>query len=464
MTPLNSKSARTIAAIVLNQFDPKRSYAGPILNEMLHQTDEKQRATDLVFGSIRNLSAIDMVIAKLADCPTDRIQSTVLNTIRIGTYELIYSPQTPDYPIVNEAVEYAKTIVGEKRAGFVNAVLRQIARHIKNRQVTFCEAAIERTLPQTPSTGCEFDTDILQNPQDSPVDYFSSAFSLPKWLIRDWLAQFTTEQVWQVCFASSRKPGIYIRPNALKTTPQLLAEKLRQADIDLEIVDDTMLKIKSPGSVTELPGFTEGLFSIQDTSAALPVRLLQPKPDWTILDLCAAPGTKTTQLAELTGDKAQIIATDIDAERLKLVEENISRLGIKNVRMIPYEQLINSKFKILNSKFTIDSFDCVLLDVPCSNTGVLARRPEARYRISQKAITQMTKIQTSLLESALAFIKPNGKICYCTCSIQGCENSELVKKILQKNSNFKLNSEKLFLPSAQKFDCDGCYAAIIIKT
>jgi len=456
MPPQKAKTARHIAAAVLNRLDIKRDYAGQILNEMLCQTDEKQRATDLVFGCIRNLSAIDMVIAKLADCPADRIQSIVLNTIRIGTYELIYSPQTPDYPIVNEAVEYAGSIAGEKRAGFVNAVLRQIARHIKNRQAPLCEDAIKRTLPQTPTTGCEFDIDILQNPQDSPADYFSCAFSLPRWLIKDWLTQFTAEQVKQVCFASNRKPGIYIRPNILKITIQQLADKLRNADIDIEIVDDSMLKIKSPGLVTDLPGFTEGLFTIQDTSAAQPVRLLQPEPDWTILDLCAAPGTKTTQLAEATGDKAKIIATDIDGVRLKLVRENIARLGINSVCIVAYEQI---KQKIAE----IGLFDAVLLDVPCSNTGVLARRPEARYRITQKVVQKLTVMQSELLEYAGDLLKPNGKICYCTCSIQSCENSELIKKFLQKNSNFKLNSEELFLPAAQKFDCDGCYAAILVK-
>ncbi|UCE99027.1 MAG: methyltransferase domain-containing protein [Planctomycetota bacterium] len=457
MTSQKLKSARTIAAIVLNRFDPKYDYAGPILSEMLHQTDEKQRATDLVYGSIRNRPAIDMVIAKLADCPTDRIQSTVLNTIRIGAYELIYCPQAPEYSIINEAVENAKIVAGEKRAGFVNAVLRQIDRHIKNRQSPLSETTTERTLPQTTTTGCEFDTEILQKPQVSPVDYFSSAFSLPRWLISDWLAEFGEEQVRQICFASNRRPGIYIRANTLKTTTQLLAEKLSQTNIDLEIVDGSMLKIKAPQAVTELPGFTEGLFSIQDISAAQPVQLLQPKPDWTILDLCAAPGTKTTQLTEATGDKAKIIATDIDSERLKKVKENIIRLGLNSVGIIEYENLQDAAAEI-------GLFDCILLDVPCSNTGVLSKRPEARYRISNDAIQKLTKTQTELLESAIKLLKPKGGICYSTCSIQKCENSELVKNFLQKNASFELKSERLFLPSAHKFDCDGCYVAIITKT
>ena len=472
-------TSRTLAATVLNQFDPKRGYAGPILNKLLPQTDEKQRATDLVLGSIRNRSAIDMVIAKLADCPPKRIPAKLLNIIRIGAYELIYSPQTPDYSIVNEAVENAKAIVGKKQTSFVNAVLRQITRHIQNRQIPLSEADTQRTLPQTPSTGCEFDTDILPDPKGSPADFLSAAFSLPKWLVSGWLAEFGQESTQQVCFASNRRPSIYIRPNTLKTTAQKLAEKLRQAGIDLETTssvipaklvpkgagiqksndtDDSMIRIKSPKEVTQLPGFAEGEFTVQDISAAQPLRLLQPQRQWTILDLCAAPGTKTAQLAELTGDKAKIIATDIDTKRLKMVRENIARLGIKTVTVIEYEHLFNnSKFSILNSKF-----NAVLLDVPCSNTGVLAKRPEVRLRIRPKTIAKLTKIQGQLLESAASMIKPKGKICYSTCSIQRCENSELVKDFLQKNPDFELESEQLILPSADGAgDHDGGYVAII---
>ena len=191
------------------------------------------------------------------------------------------------------------------------------------------------------------------------------------------------------------------------------------------------------------------------------MQLLQPQPGWTILDLCAAPGTKTTQLAEMTGDKAKIIATDIDSERLKKVKENTTRLGINSVRITPYEELFQ------NSKFPASGgaglFDCILLDVPCSNSGVLAKRPEARYRISQKAIQKLTITQGELLESAINLLKPKGKICYSTCSIQKCENSELIKKFLQKNSQLKLETELLTLPSAEDFDRDGGYAAVITK-
>ncbi len=467
MTGHSKKTARQIATALLNRFDPKRGYAAAILSDLLHQTNETQRATDLVFGSIRNRILIDYVITRFADCPVERIQPELLNIIRIASFELLYSPQTPEYSIVNEAVNMAKALARKKQTNFVNAVLRQITRHIQNRQVTLSKADSMRILPQNISTGCQFDADILADPQTSPAEYFSIVFSLPQWLVTDWLNDFGTDSTRQICFASNRRPSIYIRPNILKTTTQKFAEIFHQADIDFEILpivipaeagiqessdaDESMIKLKSPRAITELPGFKEGLFTVQDITASLPVRLLNPQPEWKILDLCAAPGTKTTQLAELTEDSAKIIATDIDPERLKSVKENTTRLGITCVNILPYEQLLNSKF------------DSVLLDVPCSNTGVLAKRIEVRFRINPKAVKEMAKTQASLLAAAAKMLKPNGKICYSTCSIQKAENRERVQDFLRQTPGFELQSELLTLPSAEGFDRDGGYVAIITR-
>jgi len=467
MTSQGSKTAREIATAVLNQFDPKHNYAAPILSKMLQQTNEKQRATDLVFGTIRNRIAVDKVIAVFSGRPLERISPRLLNIIRVASYELIYSPQTPEYSIVNEAVSVAKALAAKKQTGFVNAVLRQITRHIQNRQIPLSQADPKKAIPQSTATGCQFDTCFLPDLEASPPDYFSTTFSLPKWLVTDWLNEFSLEQVRQICFAGNRRPSIYIRPNTLKITTQQLAEKFSQADIEFAIIPDvipaeaeirisndvdaSMIKIGSPRTITELPGFTEGLFTVQDITASLPARLLEPQPEWTILDLCAAPGTKTTQLAELTEDSAKIIATDIDAERLKSVEENITRLGITSVNIVPYGQMLNSKF------------DCVLLDVPCSNTGVLAKRIEIRYRINTEAIKQLSQTQGNLLTAAAKMIKPNGKICYSTCSIQKAENSRLIKDCLLKNPCFELESELLTLPSVNGIDHDGGYVAIIAR-
>ena len=462
------KSARQIAVEVLNQFDPERNYATTILNKLLYRTTERQRATDLVFGSIRNRMVLDTVIARLSGQPIERIAARLLNILRIATFELICAPETPEYSIVNEAVENAKAIGGKKHVGFVNAVLRQTTRHITKRQVNFTEANLRNTIPQTATTVCEFDpstTDLLPDDETSPDAYLSAAFSLPKWLVTDWLGQFGTELTHQICIASNRKPSIYIRPNRLKTTTKELAQQLRQANIDFEIISESRshpsepeppMKVKSPKAVTELPGFAEGLFTVQDIASSKAVEILEPQPDWTILDLCAAPGVKTTQLAELTGDSARIIATDINSRRLQKVKANTARLAIESISTVAYENL---ESHVAN----VDRFDAVLLDVPCSNTGVLSKRPEVRFRIREDAVTKLTKIQTELLEKTSKLVKPAGKICYSTCSIEPAENNLCIQNFLHRNRRFRLKSELLTLPSVRETDCDGGYVAVLVR-
>lgn len=439
----------------LNRFETNQAgYAGAILNKLLGATSEKQRATDLVFGTIRNRLTIDMVIAKLADCPAERVSKKLLNIIRVGIYELIYCPSTSDYAAVNEAVNIAKAVAGKKGAGFVNAVLRQVTRNITNRQQAILETDIEKTIPQTPSTGCEFDCNILPNPKTSPADYLNGAFSLPKWLVAGWVEVFGFEKSRQICFASNRKGGIYLRINPLKTTAEQLSERLGQADIDFELAaEGAMIGLKGAQAVAQLPGFAEGLFSVQDITARQAVEDLSPQQGWRILDMCAAPGGKTCQLAEATADKAEIIATDIDKSRLTKVNENIKRLGVKSVRVIEYEDLAEHVAKE-------GDFDCILLDVPCSNTGVLSKRPEVRYRINSKAVARLVEIQTKLLAKAVKMIKPTGRILYSTCSIERAENTELINHVLKQNG-FELEAERLTLPCAEGFGCDGGYTAII---
>jgi 16S rRNA (cytosine967-C5)-methyltransferase len=183
------------------------------------------------------------------------------------------------------------------------------------------------------------------------------------------------------------------------------------------------------------------------------VRVLDPQPGWSILDLCSAPGTKTTQLAEATQDSASIIATDINPERLDRVRENITRLGLASVTILPYAQLEQKQ---------AGSFDAILLDAPCSNAGVLARRVEARFRIRRKAVQEIAATQKALLAKAAHLVKPGGRICYSTCSIQRQENQD-VREFLTESSQFELAREELILPSADLFDHDGAYVALLTR-
>jgi len=468
----NLQSARAIAAQVLHGFDPARAYAGRKLDRLLEHTQEKQRATDLVHGTIRNRCAIDAVIARFSGRPISRIDAKLLSILRVAVYELAYTPATPVYSIVDEAVKTVGKAGGKKQSGFVNAVLRQIERHITNRQANLAQADPRRTLVQTPQTGCEFDTDFLPDPKADAAPYLSLCFSLPSWLAGEWLDQFGPEQTRAICLACNRRPSLYIRINPLRTTPENLLTKLHQANVQAEHAGSDavrrypdmpsrahyeqpdLIRIAGPHAVTQLAGFAEGLFTVQDLSASMAVRLLDPKPGWSILDLCSAPGTKTTQIAELSRDEARITATDIDAERLERVRENIARLGLKSVTIVPHAQL---------EEGVLGPFDAILIDAPCSNTGVLARRVEVRFRVTAQAVQDIAAVQRGLLAKMAGLVKPGGRICYSTCSIQRQENQNMIRGFLGDHSEFELANESLLLPTTAPFDHDGAYAALLIR-
>lgn len=455
MSEAAPRSARAVAAEALRRFDPARDYATTVLEPLLDRTDERQRATDLVLGTVRDLFAIDAVIAQFSGRPIERIARPLLSVIRPAVYELAYAPAAPIYSIVNEAANVSKELGGPKQTGFVNAVLRAIVRHIVDREADLATAHPRRVLVHGFKTGCAFDTDFLPDPNKAPAAYLGTCFSLPTWLVTEWLEDLGPERTRAVCLGSNRRPGLYVRVNALKTTAEALLERLRRAEIQAEQAPapaDDMLRIKSPRSVTQLPGFSEGLFTVQDPSAARAVRLLQPQRDWTILDMCGAPGTKTTQLAEATGDTARIVATDVDADRLERVRENVTRLGLGNVTVVAYEELAQD---------APEPYDAVLLDVPCSNTGVLAKRIEVRFRITPKTLAVLAKTQSDLLDRAATLLKPGGTICYSTCSIQSRENQDVVRAFLSRRPHFAPVREEVTLPSAEPFEHDGAYVAVL---
>lgn len=444
---------RSAAAKILTEMHKDKQFAGDALDKYPKLTN-RQKATDLVFGVIKNRLVIDLVIEKVCGVQVEHIQNKILNIIRVGVYELIFCPQSKEYVLVSEAVEYAKHIAKTKGAGFVNAILRKMQKHIVGRQKMLEQTKLRNTVPQSKDTGCQFDIEILPAPDRSPQEYLSLAFSLPGWLVKSWLDEYGLEQTREICFASNRRPSVYLRPNPLKTTAKELAEKLKTAEVECDIEPESqMIKLTSPKAITSLPGFDEGLFVVQDLASSHVVRALKSRPDWKILDLCAAPGTKTTQLAEATGGKAKIFATDIDFNRLKMIGENITRLGLTGcVTVIEYGDVEKQ-----------GGFDCVLVDAPCSNSGVLARRAEVRHRINKGDVKKLAQTQMSLLSKAAGILKPKGVICYSTCSIQPEEDSLLVRRFIKENPRFKIESENLILPSADKFDRDGSYAAVIIR-
>jgi 16S rRNA (cytosine967-C5)-methyltransferase len=452
-------SARTVAVEVLAGLNIQKHDTAARLDLWMNKTDQRARATDLVFGVIRNLTALDSVLQKTADIKHEHTDKKILALLRIGAYELIYVPATPDYAILNDAATLAAA-VSKKSKGFVNAVLRNVQRAIQNRSLPLDDQNSRRTLPTSDNTGCVFTTDILPDPQQDLAAFLSQAFSLPAWLIRQWLTDFGPQQTRQICHASNRRPSVILRPNTLKITAQKLHEQLQTQGLEVLLSpDEKCFKLLQSVDIAKLKSFQEGLFFIQDPTAFEAINLLPPQNKQTVLDLCAAPGTKTAVLAAAMQNAGVIYATDADSKRLQKVTQNCQRLGIRSVQIIePY-----TLDAFLSHKHPIDA---VIADVPCSNTGVLARRAEARWRLDEKSIASLTKIQSQLLQKAISTVRPGGLILYSTCTILRQENQSLIKDILAQNPAISLVREQLILPAVEtrdSFDHDGGYAALLQK-
>jgi len=450
------RSARFIAADVLKRYDPRQHPVTDKLRSRLKDTDQGQRCTDLVLGVLRRQTALDRVIEHFAGCPTQRITKALRPLIRIAVYELVFCEQTPVYSIVNEAVEIARILAGPKQVGFVNAVLREVARHIRCRSTPSPFQNPRATLIWDLDRGCEFDQAFLPDPQQQAAQYLHQCFSLPQWLIDCWLGEFDYATTWDICLGSVRRPSVYLRPNTLKTSVQGLADHLSEAGIEAHVCDAGLLRLAGAGDISKIPGFECGWFSVQDLAAFQVGLLLRPAQDARVLDMCAAPGGKTTHLAELTRNRVTILATDINPERLCRVSENARRLGLDAIQIVDYQH-------IQSCVQDQGPFDLILLDVPCSNTGVLAKRVELRFRSTPRFIEACAETQMQLLKSAGHMLAPRGRICYSTCSILRAENQDSVARFLAQDPGFLLEEEKLTLPTARLPDSDGGYVAIMRK-
>ncbi len=446
-------TGRQVALKVLSSFNVNSHDASELLSKHLSSTNEKPRACDLVYGSIRNLVLIDYVLTKTAVFDPTRVNKRLLNTIRIGAYELLFSHATPDYAIVDQAVN---AISSKKGRGFVNAVLRNMARAIAQRSLVGEFSFSSKIAPTSPDSCVVFSSDIFPAPENSFSEYLSIIFSIPKWLVEQWLSEFSQEQTVDICFGSNRRPSVYLRPNITKITPHKLLERLKSSEIECELVSsDAMLKLSSSTSIAHLGEFKEGLFSVQDVTAAKVAPLLAPSPFDVVADICSAPGTKTTHIAELMGNCGKVIATDIDPDRLAKVGLSAQRLGLDIIETSSFD----SVFEHINQSHA----QLILLDVPCSNTGVMAKRCELRHRINPRALEALANIQFSLLDRVANELSSCKRICYSTCSIMAEENSQVVKRFIDCHRDFSIARSELTLPSSVSHGRDGGYVAILIR-
>jgi len=465
---VNGKNPRQIAARVLQQRRADGGFIEDLLENALADAQvsplDRALCQEILYGVVRWQATLDWLIARKT---AGRPQKPALqNLLRLGLYQIFWLDRIPGHAAVNETVELAKRNGFGAQAGFLNAVLRGYLREADATKKLLGELKTSR-----PALG----------------------WSHPEWLVARWQKRWGAERTARLLEWNNTPPKTFARVNRLKVDAGRLLEKWREENVEYDFVrsggrqtaaflaetessgflpkaatlDHLVFELKSHPRLASLESFQRGWFYIQDPSTLLAPCNLEPQPGETILDLCAAPGGKTTFIAQLMNNQGRIVAMDNSQERLKLLQANCARLGVTCVeaseRRSPTRHVgVQASACTPDTlKRELQPFDRVLVDVPCSNTGVLRRRVDLRWRIHPKEIGRLCKIQRGLLRQAASQVKPGGILVYSTCSLEPEENGEVVKQFLTGHPDFKLESEQELLPFAD--DVDGAYVARLKK-
>lgn len=455
-------AARRIALDVLERVDRGSAYADLALHHALARSDagaaERGLATELVSGSLRWRGRLDYVLARALDRPLDQLDPPVANVLRLAAYQLLFADRIPDRAAVDQAVRSARAAGAARAAGLVNAVLRRVAR--EHASVVFPALATD------------------------PVAHLVHALSLPPWIAERALARFGPDGAAAFALASNRPPALCVRTNPLRSDPASLQEALRPRFPDAAPgrFAPGALRLGHGGDPARDPAFGEGRFTVQDEASQLVVELLDPRPGESILDTCAAPGTKTTAIAERLGEAGNVLALDRNPRRLGLVERDAQRLGLNRVCVLARDATAEltdlPRFDDTPGDRAPARFDRVLVDAPCSGLGTLRRNPDARWRLSADDPARLAGIQSAILDRAAQTLGPGGCLVYSTCTWLPEENEAVIDRFVAEHESFRILSRSE-LPAAvapfvdergfmrclpQLHDTDGFFAARLERT
>ena len=390
---------------------------------------DRHLCQELAYGIVRWQATLDWLIARKT---AGRVQMPILqNLLRLGLYQIFWLDRIPDHAAVHETVELARQNGLHSQTGFVNAVLRGYLRESEATQRLLVELKT-----QQPHLG----------------------YSHPEWLVGRWQERWGADRAAQLMEWNNRPPKTFARVNTLKADPAKLIAQWREEGVEYDFVrkdwieENLAFELKSHPPFGQLPSFQQGLFYVQDPSTLLAARELDPQRGESVLDLCAAPGGKSTYLAQLMGNEGRLLAHETAPERLKLIEQNCARLGVTCVQTV-LPSTLNSQPSTV--------FDRILIDAPCSNTGVMRRRVDLRWRIRPKEIGRLRATQGELLHQAASLLKQGGTLVYSTCSLEPEENGDVVDGFLGEHLDFRLERTRELLPFVE--GVDGTYVARLVR-
>jgi 16S rRNA (cytosine967-C5)-methyltransferase len=397
-------------------------FADVVLHRLLSQRElsavDRPFATELVYGTVRRQRTLDALIDQLGKKKAHQQPLDLRVILHLGLYQLRFLDQVPESAAVNTSVELTKATGKTKLSGVVNGILRQ---YIRLR---------------------EAGGDPLELPSDRTTA-LAIQHSYPDWIVDLWQTQLGWEETTALCDWFNRPPAIDLRVNTLKITTDELAQKFAAAAIQTERVPHVPQALRFSehiGSIKQLPGYEEGLWTVQDASAQLVSYLVNPQPGQVVVDACSAPGGKATHLAELMGDQGVVWACDRTTSRLKKVQQNIKRLELSSIKTFTGDSTTITRFE--------GQSDRVLIDAPCSGLGTLHRHADARWRQTPDTVAELTVLQLQLLTQAATWVKPKGILVYATCTLHPAENEQVIQKFLDTHADWQILPPEADEPTA----------------
>ena len=436
---MSSINARSLAYEVLFTIIQEDGYSNITLNKYFNQykveEQDKRFISKVVYGTIKNKLYLEHILKSYSK---GRVKPKVKIILLMSIYQLLYMDKTPNFAIIDEAVKLSKKIAGNITGKFVNGILRNIERNVKNLELQY----------------------------KNETEQFCVENSCPKELFDILKKQYGKEKAQSIVISFNQKSKNSIRYNPFKTTKSDLIEKLGSAVTESEICEDSLVlnKLNIDNSL-----FTNGYYIIQDEASALVATSigLPVNKEYKILDTCAAPGGKSLHIASKYFNSS-LVSCDKYIHKLKLIEDNIAKLGISNIEIKEQDATIN------NSSFN-DKFDIVICDVPCSGIGVIKNKPEIKYKITNSHVEDIARLQYKILENSRNYVKQGGILMYSTCTIDKRENIKNIEKFLKENKDFSLENITLnnsivkskengvleILPD--EYSCDGFFIAKLKK-
>lgn len=429
-------NTRELVLGILLEVTKEGNYSHLVIRSVLDKyayLEKKERAfiTRVSEGTIQYMTELDYIIDQYSKVKVSKMKPVIRNILRMSVYQLKYMDSVPASAACNEAVKLARKKGFSSLSGFVNGVLRNI----------------NRGLPD------------LKYPDEKTdqIQYLSVRYSMPEWIVKQWIADYGAEQTKKILSAFLREAPLTIRTNLSKITPEQLKERLEYEGVTAEKIKnpdypqiDYAFLISGFDRLNALESFREGLFYVQDISSMMVTELAAPKKGDYIIDVCAAPGGKSVHLAEKLGKTGMVEARDLTGYKIGLIEENRNRHQLSNMKAVQMDALCFDEA-------SAGKADIVIADLPCSGLGVMRKKTDIKYRMSRRQEQELAQLQRNMLDTVCRYVKAGGTLLYSTCTIDKMENEDNTAWFLKKHGEFELVKMHQIFP--EKSYGDGFFMA-----